>query len=51
MVCPNCGCTDFKQAHKYFEEGYLVEYQLECLECKTIIGCWSYGYWEDREED
>jgi hypothetical protein len=25
-----CGCTDFKQVDKYFGEGYLEEYALEC---------------------
>ena len=42
-----CGCTDFKQVDKYFGEGYLEEYALECTneECLKIVGRWSYGSW------
>lgn len=42
----SCGCTEFKQVDKYKEEGYLVEYKLQCLECKSICGHWAYGHWQ-----
>ena len=38
---------DFKQVDKYFGEGYLEEYALECTneDCLKIVGRWSYGSW------
>jgi hypothetical protein len=42
-----CGCADFKQVDKYFGEGYIEEYALECTneDCLKIVGRWSYGSW------
>lgn len=42
-----CGCTEFKRVNMYFEEGYLVEYTLECIneKCLKLVGVWSYGGW------
>jgi len=45
--CRFCDCTEFKQVHKYYEEGHrLVEFQVQCLECGKINGIWAYGHWE-----
>lgn len=43
-----CGCTEFKQVKEYREEHYLVEFQVQCLECGKINGLWAYGSWEMR---
>lgn len=32
-----CGCTEFKRVNMYFEEGYLVEYTLECINEKSFF--------------
>lgn len=42
-----CGCIEFKQVDKYYGEGHLEEYALECTNenCLKIVGRWSYGSW------
>lgn len=43
-----CGCKKFKKVNIYNEEGYEVEYSLECKNesCYKIVGTWSYGHWQ-----
>jgi len=43
--CFNCGCTEFYETNKYYEEHYLVEFQVKCLECGVKVGHWGYGNW------
>ena len=42
----SCACQDFKQVREYYEEYYLVEYQLQCTRCNKIVGHWAYGCWQ-----
>lgn len=43
-----CGCKTFKKVNIYNEEGWEVEYSLECKNesCYRIVGTWSYGHWQ-----
>lgn len=43
-----CGCKKFKKVNVYNEEGWEVEYSLECKNesCYKIVGTWSYGNWQ-----
>lgn len=43
-----CGCKKFTKVNIYNDEGYEVEYSLECKNeiCFKIVGTWSYGNWQ-----
>ena len=41
-----CGCKDFEEVNKYYENHSPIEFQLKCKKCGNIVGHWSYGYWE-----
>lgn len=41
-----CGCTDFTDINEHFCQFGREEYQVQCNNCKEIVGHWAFGYWQ-----
>lgn len=47
----SCGSKDTKIGKSFYEDWMLVEYELLCTGCGKSLGYWSYGNWQDVEEE
>lgn len=43
--CHKCESEDMIPINISNSLGVIEEYQMQCEECKEILGTWSYGYW------
>lgn len=45
-----CLHQETEQYDKFYEEGYLVEYAVKCVNCGKHLDRWAYGSWMGEEE-
>ncbi|KEF40155.1 hypothetical protein M670_00171 [Schinkia azotoformans MEV2011] len=50
MGCPKCGCDKTEEFNHFYEEHYIVEYSVRCVDCKLKLSTWSYGSWFDNDD-
>jgi hypothetical protein len=43
--CWNCFSSRLRSCREQFEAIYLVEYDVECSDCESLVNTWSYGGW------
>lgn len=46
LKCLYCDSKELDERNTYYENHYIVEYQVYCKKCDKTVGQWSYGRWE-----
>ena len=45
--CYKCCCKETNDIIKASEENSILEYELRCKSCDTLLNYWAYGYFTD----
>ncbi len=41
-----CGSEELYNTNFIYGEVYVEEYECRCVKCDTLLGYWSYGFWQ-----
>lgn len=46
LKCSFCDSSKLENRNEYYEESYIIEYQVFCGTCDKQVGLWAYGNWQ-----
>jgi len=47
LKCFKCESKEMSEVnHDYLDGGRILEYDIKCKDCDTIVGSWAYGHWQ-----
>lgn len=46
MKCFHCESKKLESRNEYYDDVYLMEYDVYCVDCGKYVAKWSYGYWD-----